>query len=84
VEAGANDGEYLSNTLRLEKEMGWTGILIEPDSGAFEALKRKRRRSWISNICLSTSIFPEKVKNISLKYLYKSKSLCLLLNIKLR
>ncbi len=30
VELGANDGVTQSNTLHLEKYMGWTGILVEP------------------------------------------------------
>jgi FkbM family methyltransferase len=30
IEAGANDGLTFSNTLILEKELGWSGLLIEP------------------------------------------------------
>lgn len=30
IEAGAHDGVTQSNTLKLEKEFGWNGLLIEP------------------------------------------------------
>lgn len=32
VELGAHDGVLLSNTLRLERDHGWTGLLVEPSS----------------------------------------------------
>ena len=38
VEAGAWDGVYLSNTLFLERQRNWTGILIEPNNEAFDNL----------------------------------------------
>ncbi len=31
VEVGALDGEYLSNTYYFEKELGWRGVLVEPN-----------------------------------------------------
>ena len=31
VEVGAHHGEYLSNTLMLERDHGWRGLLVEPD-----------------------------------------------------
>ena len=31
VECGAFDGETRSNTLNLERDLGWTGVLIEAD-----------------------------------------------------
>lgn len=58
VEAGALDGEFLSNTLWLEKEKKWTGLLVEPDSIGFSALRMKNRKAWISNCCLSTVAYP--------------------------
>ncbi len=42
VEFGAVDGVYLSNTLFLEREMGWTGLLAEPNPAFAESLRRER------------------------------------------
>lgn len=42
IEAGANDGMTGSNTLYLEKELNWSGILIEPSKNVFEACKQNR------------------------------------------
>lgn len=47
VDAGADDGMTLSNTLALAK-LGWKGILVEP-AHAFDALKKNRPES----ICLN-------------------------------
>lgn len=58
VEAGALDGEYLSNTVYLEREKGWSGLLVEPDGDMFALLLTKRRRAWASHCCLATSSFP--------------------------
>lgn len=58
VEAGALDGEYLSNTVYLEREKGWSGLLVEPDGDMFALLLTKQRRAWASHCCLATSIFP--------------------------
>lgn len=41
LEVGANDGVQQSNTLRLERELGWSGVLIEP-SPAFLRLVENR------------------------------------------
>ena len=35
IEAGAHDGVDISNTLYLEKQLGWTGILVEPNPDTF-------------------------------------------------
>ncbi|KAK8376305.1 hypothetical protein O3P69_009742 [Scylla paramamosain] len=53
IEAGALDGQMLSNSLWLEQELGWTGLLIEPDITSYTALLAKHRRAWTSNTCLS-------------------------------
>ncbi|XP_045117881.1 protein Star-like isoform X2 [Portunus trituberculatus] len=61
VEAGALDGEYLSNTLHLEKVYGWTGLLVEPNPNAFKHLLKKNRRAWSSNTCLAITPYPKLV-----------------------
>lgn len=43
VEAGACDGIYCSNTLLLEKEYGWTGILCEPARVWHQDLHKNRQ-----------------------------------------
>ncbi|XP_076049300.1 uncharacterized protein LOC143029973 [Oratosquilla oratoria] len=58
VEAGALDGESMSNTLWLERFQKWSGLLVEPDSLSFAALKSKNRKAWSANVCLSPGSFP--------------------------
>ncbi|CAL8093451.1 unnamed protein product [Orchesella dallaii] len=53
IEAGANDGEFYSNTLALELLSGWTGLLVEPIPTAHTPLLAKRRNAWVANCCLS-------------------------------
>ncbi|XP_045136723.1 uncharacterized protein LOC123519472 [Portunus trituberculatus] len=67
VEAGALDGEFLSNTLPLEKERGWTGLLVEADGDMFDELLSKRRRAWASHSCLATR--PNPHSEILIKYI---------------
>ena len=43
VEAGAYDGEFISHTLLFELKYGWSGLLVEPNPDALEALKSKNR-----------------------------------------
>lgn len=42
VEVGACDGRHLSNTYWLEKDRGWTGLLIEPDPRWLDDIERNR------------------------------------------
>ncbi|XP_053633920.2 uncharacterized protein [Cherax quadricarinatus] len=70
VEAGALDGEFLSNTLSLEKESGWTGLLVETDGDMFKQLLQKRRRSWASHTCLATQAHPHLATLV--KYLHQA------------
>lgn len=43
VDIGAHDGITYSNTYYLEKELGWTGICIEPQDETFKKLERNRK-----------------------------------------
>lgn len=43
VEFGAHDGVELSNTYRLERDLGWSGLVAEPNPAQHEALRRNRR-----------------------------------------
>ncbi|XP_068207548.1 uncharacterized protein [Palaemon carinicauda] len=60
LEAGAYDGEFLSNTLWLERQYGWRGILVEANPHFFEQLLLKRRKSWAINVCLNVKPYPSK------------------------
>ena len=42
VEIGARDGIISSNTLFFERELGWTGLLIEPNPTEFERIAANR------------------------------------------
>ena len=52
-EAGANDGVFQSYTCGLERDFGWTGVLVEPSSRAFESCKVNRPRSKVINCALT-------------------------------
>uniref|UniRef100_A0A2P2IEN7 Protein Star-like n=1 Tax=Hirondellea gigas TaxID=1518452 RepID=A0A2P2IEN7_9CRUS len=60
VESGAFDGEFLSNTLFLERVRGWTGLLLEPDASNFNTLKNVNRKAILSNTCVSVKPYPHK------------------------
>ena len=62
VEAGAWDGEYLSNTLYLEAKYNWTGLLVEPNSGAFKKLVTRNRKAYSIHSCLSVTSHPDIVE----------------------
>lgn len=58
IEAGANDGYQQSNTYRLEKERGWTGLLIEPVPDLAERCARRRPRSRVERCALVSDTDP--------------------------
>ncbi|XP_037795255.1 uncharacterized protein LOC119590652 [Penaeus monodon] len=60
VEAGALDGEFLSNTLPLERNLGWTGLLVESNGDTFKELLTKRRKAWASHSCLAAHEYPHR------------------------
>ena len=55
VEAGANDGIIQSNTMLLEKEYGWKGLLIEPSPKAYEGCRQNRSSNNIIINCALVS-----------------------------
>jgi len=58
IEAGAGDGEIISNSLYFELIYKWTGLLVEPNPDFHEALISKHRNAWILPHCLSTKTTP--------------------------
>lgn len=52
VEFGACEGTFLSNTLLLERDFAWTGILAEPNPQFHEAL-RTNRSCALSHDCVA-------------------------------
>lgn len=53
IEAGAAGGIDGSCCYVLEKELGWTGICVEPNSTFFEQLIINRPNSICENVCLA-------------------------------
>ena len=62
VEAGAYDGQTLSNSLFFELKRAWTGLLVEPNPVLFERLRTKNRRAWLFGQCLAPGNRPEVVE----------------------
>ncbi|ODM90236.1 hypothetical protein Ocin01_16439 [Orchesella cincta] len=58
LEAGASQGENGSNTLYLEKDLGWSGLLVECNPLVVPYLRNKHRKAWIADVCLSPSSHP--------------------------
>jgi hypothetical protein len=53
IEAGAHNGEYLSNSLYFERNLNWSGLLIEPITNSFQDLLSKNRKVFALNVCLT-------------------------------
>lgn len=53
IEAGAHDGEHVSNTLFFEIERGWTGLLIEPVPSNYVNIFSKNRNAYAINACIA-------------------------------
>ncbi|TRY79387.1 hypothetical protein TCAL_16065 [Tigriopus californicus] len=62
IEAGAFDGELLSNSLRFEILHQWSGLLVEPNPEPFASLREKHRKAWLFPHCFSTKTTPEVVE----------------------
>ncbi|QXE92327.1 FkbM family methyltransferase [Geomonas subterranea] len=52
VDIGANDGISFSNTCHLERNLGWTGIAVEPIPEVFRKLKANRGGILV-NACIA-------------------------------
>ncbi|QXP84025.1 FkbM family methyltransferase [Methylococcus sp. Mc7] len=50
VEIGANDGFMLSNTVYLEEQFGWNGLLVEANPQYLESLKNRKSKSVIAAV----------------------------------
>jgi len=56
IECGANDGVDQSNTWYFEKNLNWSGILIEPLNKQFKELKKNRcKKNKFFNLALCSS-----------------------------
>lgn len=69
LEAGAYDGQALSNTLFFERYRHWTGLLIEANPKLFQVLKSRNRNAYLSNTCISTVPYATKLNFTFADYL---------------
>jgi FkbM family methyltransferase len=60
IEAGANDGVSQSNTCYYERNMNWTGLLVEPNPIKYSQCKLNRPKSIVENYALVSSNFKNK------------------------
>lgn len=60
LEAGANDGLRFSNTLILEKDYGWNGTLVEPNTKHFKNCLKNRPKCEVINKALVSSTYQDK------------------------
>jgi len=52
IEAGANNGTEQSNTKLYENELGWTGLLIEPNIHKYKDCAKTRHNSKVEHYAL--------------------------------
>lgn len=52
IECGANDGVSQSNTLLLEQNLGWTGLLVEPGLNNYNKCRLARPSCIVENYAL--------------------------------
>ena len=62
IEAGAYDGVTGSNTLRLQLNPVWQGLLVEPNPDSYESMVSRGRNAWTFPSCFSTKTTPETVQ----------------------
>jgi FkbM family methyltransferase len=58
LDVGAHNGKLYSNTFYLEKNLGWTGVCMEPNPTAFAELIINRSAHCL-NCCVSNSDGPD-------------------------
>nr|CAH0110638.1 unnamed protein product [Daphnia galeata] len=61
VESGGFDGEFLSNTLFMERYLDWSGLLIEADKKSFAKLFARNRKAFSLPNCISIKPYPIQV-----------------------
>lgn len=61
LDFGAFDGVSISNTLYLERALGWTGICVEPNPTYYPRLCAERRA-----ICLNAALWPQPGETVRL------------------
>ncbi|XP_064119121.1 protein Star-like [Macrobrachium nipponense] len=61
VEVGAVDGETLSNSIFFERELGWSGLLIEASPSYFKAMQKKNRKAYSIHAALAVTTFASEV-----------------------
>ena len=60
IECGANDGIFQSNTLKLEKQYNWKGLLIEASPSGYEkCLINRSKENIILNNALVSFDYPD-------------------------
>ena len=59
IEAGANDGVLQSNTCLLERDYGWTGLLVEPNPFKYKECISNRPNSIVENYALVNDDYKE-------------------------
>jgi len=55
VEVGAGDGTHMSNTVLLEKNYEWVGILVEPNKSQYDKILKTRSCHFSNKIVYSES-----------------------------
>jgi FkbM family methyltransferase len=55
VEVGVGSGRHLSNTYLMEAELGWTGVLVEPNRSSHESILECRKAYLDPRAAASTS-----------------------------
>jgi hypothetical protein len=61
MECGAADGEFGSNTLYMERNLNWNGILIEANQKYYDQLLTRNRKAYALHVCLSHQPYPTTV-----------------------